>query len=165
MALPTSGAISLNQIHVEAGGTSGTQASINDSDIRGLISKASGAQMSFSEWYGASGGATLSIASAFAVSSNDTSDTVTCTATGLNTTGPYNLQTPTPTASSGSLLCEFSSFFYSMSHDGGGTWSVNVRLDRTGSTSGVGSSTFEVKAGFSSLSPALTATANVLQSS
>jgi hypothetical protein len=54
MPLQTEGAISLNQIHVEAGGTSGTQASINDADIRGLISKASGAQMSFSEWYGAS---------------------------------------------------------------------------------------------------------------
>ena len=54
MALQTSGAISLNDIHVEAGGSSGTQASINDSDIRGLINKASGAQMSFSEWYGAS---------------------------------------------------------------------------------------------------------------
>lgn len=54
MALQTSGAISLNQIHVEAGGTSGTTATINDSDIRGLINKASGATMSFSEWYGAS---------------------------------------------------------------------------------------------------------------
>lgn len=54
MALPTSGPLSLNAIHVEAGGTSGTQASINDADIRGLIGKASGAQMSFSEWYGAS---------------------------------------------------------------------------------------------------------------
>jgi hypothetical protein len=53
MALQTSGAISLNDIHVEAGGTSGTSASINDSDIRGLIDKSSGAQMSFSEWYGA----------------------------------------------------------------------------------------------------------------
>jgi hypothetical protein len=54
MPLQSSGAISLNQIHVEAGGTSGTTASINDSDIRGLISKASGVTMSFSEWYGAS---------------------------------------------------------------------------------------------------------------
>lgn len=56
MALQTSGAISLNDIHVEAGGTSGTQASINDADIRGLIGKSSGAQMSFNEWYGASAG-------------------------------------------------------------------------------------------------------------
>ena len=53
MALPLSGPISLNEIHIEAGGTSGTQAGINDSDIRGLISKGSGVQMSFSEWYGA----------------------------------------------------------------------------------------------------------------
>ena len=54
MALQTSGAISLNDIHIEAGGTSGTTASLNDADIRDLIGKASGAQMSFSEWYGAS---------------------------------------------------------------------------------------------------------------
>lgn len=37
MALPASGnSLSLNQIHVEAGGTSGTQCSLNDSDIRAL---------------------------------------------------------------------------------------------------------------------------------
>ena len=54
MALQTSGAISLNEIHIEAGGSSGTQVSINDSDVRALINKASGAQMSFNEWYGAS---------------------------------------------------------------------------------------------------------------
>ena len=54
MAIPGSGAISLNDFHVEAGGSSGTQCSINDSDIRGLIGKSSGAQMSFNEWYGAS---------------------------------------------------------------------------------------------------------------
>ena len=55
MPLQTSGAISLNQIHIEAGGSSGTQASLNDSDIRGLIGKASGATSSFSNFYGASG--------------------------------------------------------------------------------------------------------------
>ena len=37
MVLPTSGnPISLNQIHVEAGGTTSTEASLNDVDIRGL---------------------------------------------------------------------------------------------------------------------------------
>lgn len=37
MALPASGnSLSLNQIHIEAGGTSGTLCSLNDSDIRGL---------------------------------------------------------------------------------------------------------------------------------
>ena len=43
-------------MHVEAGGASGSQVSINDSDIRDMISKGSGVQMSFSEWYGASSG-------------------------------------------------------------------------------------------------------------
>ena len=42
MALQTSGAISLNQIHIEAGGTSGTQVSLNDSDIRAVAGSASG---------------------------------------------------------------------------------------------------------------------------
>jgi len=54
MALQSSGQISLDDIHVEAGGTTGTQASINDSDIRGLISKSSATQMAFNEWYGSS---------------------------------------------------------------------------------------------------------------
>ena len=62
MALQTCGAISLNDIHIEAGGSSGTTASINDSDIRGLIDKGSGAQMSFSEWYGATAETVLSSA-------------------------------------------------------------------------------------------------------
>ena len=53
MAVTSSGQITLNEIHVEAGGTSGSQASLNDADIRGLIGKASGTQMAFSEWYGA----------------------------------------------------------------------------------------------------------------
>jgi hypothetical protein len=61
MALPSSGTISLNEMHVEAGGTTGTLASINDADIRALIGKADGAEMSFSEWYGASAGTVLTV--------------------------------------------------------------------------------------------------------
>ena len=61
MALPSSGTLSLNEIHVEAGGSSGSLASINDSDIRGLIGKSSGAAMSFSEWYGATANVDLPI--------------------------------------------------------------------------------------------------------
>lgn len=64
MALQTSGAISLNDMHVELGATSGTEVSLNDADIRGLINKASGAQASFSEWYGAAN------AYAYTISSN-----------------------------------------------------------------------------------------------
>lgn len=54
MPLQSSGQISLNDLHVEAGGTSGTQASMNDSDIRGLVSAAANSQMTFSSFYGAS---------------------------------------------------------------------------------------------------------------
>jgi len=54
MALQASGAISLNEIHIEAGGSSGSTASTNDADIRDLIDKSSGATMAFNEWYGAS---------------------------------------------------------------------------------------------------------------
>lgn len=54
--LPSSGAITLDEIHVEAGGTSGTECSINDADIRSLISASAGSTMSFSDFYGASAG-------------------------------------------------------------------------------------------------------------
>tara|TARA_R100001460_G_scaffold27199_1_gene54871 strand:- start:1760 stop:2293 length:534 start_codon:yes stop_codon:yes gene_type:complete len=55
MAVPSTGAISLNDFHVEAGGSNNSQCSLNDADIRDLIDKSSGATMSFNEWYGASG--------------------------------------------------------------------------------------------------------------
>ena len=51
--IPSSGTIRLDQIHTEAGGTSGTACSLNEADIRGLIGKSAGTAMAFSEWYGA----------------------------------------------------------------------------------------------------------------
>jgi len=54
MALQSSGAISLDDIHEEVGGTSGSSATINDADIRALIGKSDGATAAFNEWYGAS---------------------------------------------------------------------------------------------------------------
>ena len=54
MPLQTSGPISINNLHVEAGGSSNTTVSISDSDVRGLINKGAGATASISEWYGAS---------------------------------------------------------------------------------------------------------------
>ena len=55
MALQDQGVpISLNDLHIEAGGSSGTLCSLNDSDIRGIISKASGATNSLFEYYGQS---------------------------------------------------------------------------------------------------------------
>lgn len=55
MTLQTSGSISLNEIHTEAGGTSGTTASINDSDIRSIANNipSGHSPMPFSFWYGA----------------------------------------------------------------------------------------------------------------
>lgn len=70
MALQSSGQISLNDIHVEAGGSSGSLAAINDSDIRDLIDKSSGAQMSFSEWYGAAAFSGSSIADVLSINTN-----------------------------------------------------------------------------------------------
>ena len=52
--IPASGLITLNEIHLEAGGTNETACTINDSDIRGLIGKDAGVAMFFNEWYGAS---------------------------------------------------------------------------------------------------------------
>lgn len=54
MVLQTSGTITENQIHVEAGGSSGTTVGMNDADVRSMIDKASGASNAFSEYYGAS---------------------------------------------------------------------------------------------------------------
>tara|TARA_Y100000015_G_scaffold9810_1_gene9331 strand:- start:2763 stop:3737 length:975 start_codon:yes stop_codon:yes gene_type:complete len=54
MALPSSGPLSLNQIHIEAGGSSGTICTLNDADIRDIISKDAGTTNSISEYRGQS---------------------------------------------------------------------------------------------------------------
>jgi len=54
MTLPTSGAISLGQMHTEVGSSATATSSLQDADIRALIGKASATTMSFNEWYGAS---------------------------------------------------------------------------------------------------------------
>ena len=77
MALPASGTLSLNEIHIEAGGTTATEAGINDADIRGLIGKSSGTAMSFNEWYGASAFLTLTAQSNTIVSNLSSSITAT----------------------------------------------------------------------------------------
>ena len=54
MALQASGQISLDDLHVEAGGTTGTECSMNDADIRNIISKGDGSQNGLGEYYGQS---------------------------------------------------------------------------------------------------------------
>jgi len=56
MPLPSSGQITLNEMHVEANGSSGTQSNVNSAPIRSLINKSASVQMAFTEWYGASSG-------------------------------------------------------------------------------------------------------------
>jgi len=56
MALQTSGPISFNDIHIEAGGTTSTTVSLNDTDVRALIGSTSGSSVSLSDYYGASAG-------------------------------------------------------------------------------------------------------------
>ena len=60
MALATSGALTLDQIHIEAGGSTGTTCSFNDTDIRGLIAASGktinstqGTTIDFDDFYGA----------------------------------------------------------------------------------------------------------------
>ena len=54
MALQGSCAISLDDMHVEVGGTSGTTCSLNDADIRALISVGDNGQQSIQQYYGQS---------------------------------------------------------------------------------------------------------------
>ena len=55
MALQDQGVpISLNDLHVEAGGSSGTTCSLNDADIRDIIGKSANATNSLFEYYGQS---------------------------------------------------------------------------------------------------------------
>tara|TARA_B110000858_G_scaffold126709_1_gene144287 strand:+ start:231 stop:1142 length:912 start_codon:yes stop_codon:yes gene_type:complete len=63
MAITSSGQISINDIMTELS-ISG-QTALNDEDVRGLIDKASGAQMSMSEWYGAANAFAFTVSSAY----------------------------------------------------------------------------------------------------
>lgn len=66
MVLPASGnPLSLNQLHVEAGGTSGTECSLNDSDIRDIIGVSAGGSQNIQQYYGQS--ATSALASSVEV--------------------------------------------------------------------------------------------------
>lgn len=60
MTLPETGPISLNDVHLEVGGATGTQVSLNDTDVRGLtpasgksINQTTNTQISMNDLYGA----------------------------------------------------------------------------------------------------------------
>lgn len=53
MSLPINGPISMNEIHIAAGGIGGTEVSLNDTDVRNLAEiPTSFTQISFSDFYG-----------------------------------------------------------------------------------------------------------------
>ena len=52
MALPSSGALTLNAVHVEIGGTGGSSISMNDLDFVFFAGKNQGDTISLSEFYG-----------------------------------------------------------------------------------------------------------------
>ena len=63
MALQSSGQISMNEMHIEAGGTSATQVGMNDSDMRALAGVPSG-QITANDFYGKSSAFTATVTSA-----------------------------------------------------------------------------------------------------
>ena len=107
MALQTSGAISFNDIHIEAGGTSGTTCALTDTDIRALIGKGLPPSTSYSvsEWYGASAGysATITIGTYTSPSSQYVASTFS--------TGYHNTAYGNPANSYGSITTDDASFF------------------------------------------------------
>lgn len=113
MPLQSSGQISLNDLHLEAGGASGTECSMNDSDIRALIGKSSGVQMSFSEWYGASAAVNI----ALTISSNTNNYNIFSNRGGTYSAGKSNI---TLTVNSGVTVGSTSTGTYAL--DTGTGW-------------------------------------------
>lgn len=82
MATPSSGTISLDQINVEAGGSSGSTISINDVQIRFLDSKSANATSSFDDFYGIeAGGGIMSVGGTVTNTSSTSNYTTTFTTT------------------------------------------------------------------------------------
>lgn len=95
MALQTSGQISLNDLHVEAGGGSGAMSAMNDSDIRGLtpasgrtINTTSGGMTSMSDFYGASSIAFMAFSPSGSYTTFTSGDYRYYRWSGVNNTGP-----------------------------------------------------------------------------
>ena len=125
MTLPSFGVpLSLNQIHVEVGGTSGTTVSLNETDIRGLISKGLNASNSISDYYGASYDTVAPVLTSVSIASNNSNtglgnvgNTVT-----LTFTANEAISTPTVTFLSGGNSINNS---VSISNISGNTWTAS----------------------------------------
>ena len=126
MTLQSSGAISLNQIHVEAGGTSGSSVSLNDSDVRRLLNRSDEATSEFDDFYGA----TRYVVTAGSGSSGGISFT------GYKSTSPA-IGSRTPTSLTWTSAT-WSGLYYKLS---GSPYTYNLLLNGSGSGSNSGFTT------------------------
>ena len=94
MALQTSGPISLNEIHIEAGGTTGTTCTIQDADIRELVGAQSASTISFSEFLGAAAPFSYSISNSIGNSVNKMNVATYLTNEGWDGVGAVTLTIP-----------------------------------------------------------------------
>ena len=94
MALQTSGPISLDDIHVEAGGTTGTTCTIQDADIRELVGAQSASTISFNEFLGASAPFSFSISNSIGNSVNKMNVATYLTSQGWDGVGAATLTIP-----------------------------------------------------------------------
>ena len=159
MALPTSGALTLDAIHVEAGGTTGTTCSLNDTDIRGLtpgsgktINSTQGTTIDFDDFYGASSGftMTLTVGSSISTSAGDYSTTTTSI---RGFTSGIGSLSPTSNSSflGGATISALRVFGTSNSITGSGTPQLLLQVS-TGSVANSNSSFTTLDIGGSSLS-------------
>ena len=159
MALPTSGALSLDAIHVEAGGSTGTTCSLNDTDIRGLtpgsgktINSTQGTTVDFDDFYGASSGfnMTLTVGSSITSTTGQYSTTTTVLRGFTSTLGSLS---PTSNSSflGGATISAIRNFGTSDNLSGSSTPTLLLQVT-TGSVANSNSSFTTLDIGGSSLS-------------
>ena len=94
MPLPSSGAITLNQIHTEVGGSSNSTASLSDPDIRQLIGAQQGDTISMGEFLGQAAPISVSIANDISNSVNKMNVASYLSSQGWNGVGAATLTIP-----------------------------------------------------------------------
>lgn len=112
MTLPTSGALSLDAIHVEAGGSTGTQVSLNDQDIRDIALVNSNESNSFNSYYGGKRAFVMSIVVGFGNINNPETqyDPASVTRTRGYSDGEFSNRTPSTYGTLGGINSESNPF-------------------------------------------------------
>ena len=161
MALPTSGALTLDAIHVEAGGSTGTTCSLNDSDIRGLTAAAGktinstlGTTVDFDDFYGASLVSSFTMTLTVGSSITSTTDQYsTTTSVSRGFTSVLGSLSPTSNSSflGGATITAIRNFGTTSSITGSGTPQLLLQVS-TGSVANSNSSFTTLDIGGSSLS-------------